>query len=111
MGEMTLSCEIPSARGLLMRNGEEGCGILTGDSCRRGDDVPGRMILRRCLCRELAALRRSPNSETGESVRGGGRDISEEDLTLPSLSPASLSKNNDCRREPCGWETKLMGPE
>ena len=64
-------------------------------------------MLLRLLRRELAARRRSPNSETGDSVRVG-RDINEEDLTLPSLSPGSLSKNKDCRRESWDCERILL---
>jgi hypothetical protein len=86
-------------RGLWIRSGDEGWPILEGDSCLRGDDAPGRMRLRRWCCLELACLLRSPNSEIGESVRGGGREATEEDLILPSLSPASLSKMSDSRRD------------
>src|ERR1700712_4107396 len=89
-------------RGLVILSGDEGCGIRTGDSCLRGDVVPGRMMLRRLRWRELAARRRSPNSETGDSVLIG-RDMIDEERTLPSLSPpASLSKNSDWRRE--SWD-------
>src|SRR5437868_228719 len=99
IGDRMTSCAVMSARGLLIRNGEEGpVAIREGDSCRCGDIVPGSMMLRRCL-RSLAARLKSPNSETGDSVRGAPRDTREEDLMLPSLSLLSLSKRSDPRRE------------
>lgn len=91
VGETTPS-GMGNARAFVMWRGDDGCGILTGDSCLRGDAVPGKMMLRRCRCLELAARRKSPNSEIGDSVLGT-RDMIEDDRTLASLSaPASLSK-------------------
>jgi len=43
----------------------------------------------------------------GESVRGGGLEATEEDLMLPSLSPVSLSKSIDPRRD-CACPVKLL---
>src|ERR1700722_12685707 len=100
IGDLKPSWAVARARGLLILSGDDGCGIgiRDGDSWRWGDLVPGSIMLRRFLWRELAARLKSPNSDAGDSVRGG-RDIRDEDLALPSLSLLSLSKNNEPRRE------------
>src|SRR5271155_5537621 len=87
IGDFIPSWAVARARGLLILSGDEGCGmgIRDGDSWRWGDLLPGNIMLRRFLWRELAARLKSPNSDTGDSVRGG-REIRDEDRTLPSLS-------------------------
>lgn len=86
-----------------MRSGDDGCVDREGDSCRRGDDVPGIIKLRRGRRRVLAARLRSPNSEMGDSFRVPVLEATDNERS-PSSSPASLpSQREDPRRPSLGW--------
>ena len=89
IGDCSWSAPLGS-RGLAIRRGEDGAGMLLAGDCPRLDMTLGRMRLRRLRSRELCTRARL-TSELGDSALRCS-DMAD-DAILPSLSaPVSLSK-------------------